>query len=318
MPQSKWMGRANGIDAVMTNRCTTRRIIGCARLLAMLVFIGAGGTSITHAQSHSSDQTLRGGRNVIAVVPRSWPPQYSTDENGKPTGFAIDIMEAIAARAGLTVTYKTVENFPKAINALKRGEADLIPNMGILPQRMDGNAFTAPLETFRISIFVRDDTQDLSGEGDLVGRKLAVVKNNIGLFMFGKRKDIDLNVFPDARTALFELVAGHVDALVYPQSVLLALAREIGIDDRIKTVGQPLKEIKRGIQVRKENVALLAVLDKAVKDYVRTSAYQQVYTKWYGKENRIGRRSGSWGWRPGLFLSPYWLRGAGTIFPLSD
>jgi ABC-type amino acid transport substrate-binding protein len=113
----------------------------------------------------------------------------------------------------------------EAVSTLKRGGADLIPNSGILPQRLDTYAFTAPVETFLISVFVRDDTHDLNGEADLVGRKLAVVETNIGLFLFGKRKDIDVQVYRDARTALFQLITGRVDALVYPQSVLLALAR---------------------------------------------------------------------------------------------
>ena len=232
----------------------------------------------------SSSVTLAGGRplegppqakhNVVAVVPELWPPQYSTDENGKPAGFAIDVLDAVAARAGLSVTYKVVDSFSEAVSTLKRGDADLIPNSGILPQRLDTFAFTAPVETFLVSVFVRDDTHDLNGEADLVGRKLAVVETNIGLFLFGKRKDIDVQVYRDARTALFQLIAGRVDALVYPQSVLLALDREIGIEDRIKPVGKPLQEIKRAIQVRKESVELLAVLDKAVEHYVGTPAYQ--------------------------------------------
>ncbi len=235
------------------------------------------------AESHLAAAPPQTKRNVVAVVPRLWPPQYSTDENGKPAGFAIDVMEAVAAWAGLAVTYKVVDNFPKAVSILKSGGADIIPNIGIVAKRLDTIAFTAPVETFVVSLFVRDDTHDLSGEDALVGRKLAVVNANIGLFMFGKRKDIDVQVYPDVRTALFELVAGHVDGLVYPQSVLLALAREIGIEDRIKVAGKPLKEIKRGISVRKGNVALLAILDKAVESYVGTPAYQQVYAKWYGR-----------------------------------
>lgn len=256
--------------------------VTCAVCLATSAFFLADSPFAATAEKPIATPMLA-SRNVVAVVPRHWPPQYSVDEGGNPTGFAVDTMEAIAARAGLTVTYKVVESFPEAAATLRQGDADLIPNSGIVAARMNHSSYTAPLETFLVSIFVRDDTQDLSGETDLAGRKLAVVENNIGLFLFTERKDISLKVFPDVRSALFELLAGHVDALVYPKSVLLGLAREIGIEDRIKTVGQPLREIKRGIQVRKENVALLAVLDAAVNEFIRTPDYQQIYAKWYGK-----------------------------------
>lgn len=261
-----------------------RLIVTSIGLFLLFFAISFMEMSAAKAADQPTTTLTQAQKNVIAVVPRHWPPQYLTDETGKPAGFAIDTLEAIAEIAGLSVSYKTVESFPEAIDTLKRGDADLIPNVGILPQRMDISAFTAPLETFQVSIFVRNDTHDISGEVDLIGRKLALVKANIGFFMFGKRTDIDHALYPDAITALFELLAGHVDALVYPQSVLLALARQIGVDERIKIVGQPLKEIKRGIQVRKEAVALLAVLDDAVKSYIRTPAYQQFYNKWYGKQ----------------------------------
>jgi len=250
---------------------------------SVFLALGAGFISVALAESQAPGVSSPAPRNVVAVVPRLWPPQYLTDESGNPAGFAIDVMDAVAAMAGLTITYKTVDSFAKAVSTLKSGGADIIPNSGILPQRLDTFAFTVPVETFVISIFVRDDTHDLSVEADLVGRKLAVVETNIGKFLFGKRQDIDVQVYKNVRTALFELIAGQVDAIVYPQSVLLALARELGIEDRIKVVGAPLREIKRGIRVRKESTELLAVLNKAVENYVGTPAYQQVYAKWYGK-----------------------------------
>jgi len=221
-------------------------------------------------------------RNVVAVVPRSWPPQYQVDQNGKPAGFAIDVMDEVAARAGLTVTYVVAENFPTAVDILREGNADLIPNMGILPERMDEFAFTVPVETFVVSLFARNDSDNIAGVADLPGKTLAVVERNVGLFMFGERKDIDIRVYPDVQSALFALISGRVDALVYPRPTILHLAREAGIGERIKVVGRPLKEVKRGVLVMKGNVTLHAVLNAAIEDFIGTSAYHRIYTKWYG------------------------------------
>jgi PAS domain S-box-containing protein len=222
-------------------------------------------------------------RNVVAVVPRSWPPQYQLNSDGTPGGFAIDVMEEVALRAGLTVTYIVTENFPEAVDTLSRGDADLIPNVGILPERMGEFAFTEPVETFVISLFVRSDSDDIKGVADLPGKKLAVVEKNIGLIMFGKRQDIDVQVYPDERSALFQLISGQVDALVYPQQPIQYLARGAGIENRIRVVGEPIKEVKRGISVLRSNVTLFAALNAAVKDFVPSAAYQRIYTKWYGR-----------------------------------
>ncbi|NQU60575.1 MAG: transporter substrate-binding domain-containing protein [Rhodospirillales bacterium] len=241
------------------------------------------GLSRAQAQEKTPEDAQQTPSHIIAAVPRTWPPQYDVNKDGNPIGFAIDVMEEVAKRAGLKITYLIKDNFADAVQALKDGEADLIPNSGIVPERLKEFAFTAPVETFVVSLFVRDDTNDIGGVADLPGRKLAVVETNIGLFMFGKRKDIDVQVFRDVRTAIFQLIAGRVDALVYPQPVIRILTQSIGIEDRIKAVGPPLREIRRGIRVMKDNTQLLEILNKAVEGFVGTPAYQRIYSKWYGK-----------------------------------
>jgi signal transduction histidine kinase len=221
-------------------------------------------------------------REVIAGIPRSWPPQYSLDDNGNPTGFAIDIMNEVAARAGVRVTYHVMDSFADVSEAMNDGSIDLIPNSGITPDRAARHAFTAPVETFVISMFVRDDTLDMRGVDDLRGHKVGVVEFNVGQRLMQDRDDIELVVYRDAETALFSLVAGHVEAMVYPQPVLLNLARQVGIEDRIAVVGAPLREIKRGIRVQKGETELLAALNQAVSDFVGTPAYRAIYVKWYG------------------------------------
>ncbi len=261
-------------------RCTFASAILAGAILSLA--LAAAVASPVAAQATKTDPATAAPEYVIAAMPRHWPPQYDVDEKGKPLGFAIDIMGEIAKRAGFEVRYLVAESFLEAVKWLNEGKADLIPNSGIVPERAKTSSFTSPLETFVISIFVRSNTQDIRGVEDLVGRSLAVVERNVGLFMFGKREDIDVHVFKDVRSALFDLMAGRVDALVYPAPVLTYLARKSGIEDRIKTVGPPLREVKRGIRVRKGDDVLLAILNKAVEGFIGTPEYQRIYTKWYG------------------------------------
>ena len=125
----------------------------------LLVTLGVMGVSGALADSHSPGAKAQETQNVAAAVPAHWPPQYNLDDTGVPTGFAIDIMEAVAARAGLNVTYVVKPSFLEATRALEKGEVDLVPNYGIVPKRMKNLSATTPLETFRISLFVRKDTR---------------------------------------------------------------------------------------------------------------------------------------------------------------
>lgn len=225
--------------------------VACTIIASTLVLCACAVGHAAFAQRRGANLANAAPRQVVAGVPRSWPPQYGVDENGNPTGFAIDVMNEIAARAGLRVDYRVMDRFAEVSEAMNAGRIDLIPNSGITPDRAARYAFTAPVETFVVSVFVRDDTLDIRGADDLWGPKVGMVEFNIGQKLMQDRDDLELVVYRDAETALFGLVAGHVDAMIFPEPVLPGLARQVGIVGRIKLVGAPLKELKRGIRMQK-------------------------------------------------------------------
>ena len=251
-------------------------------IIALLALSATTGNAVRAAENTAVSTELP-SRNVVAVVPRDWPPQYGVDADGKPTGFAIEIMDKIAALAGLWVSYRVVDDFAAVEEMMARGEADIVPNSGITPERASRFLFTAPVETIAVSIFVRSNTHNISRIEDLVGRKVGVVKASVGIDIVKINPDIKAEVQSTPQGALFELLAGHIDAIIYPRPVLQRLAREVRVEGRVKTVGDPVAEIKRAIRVQKSKPELLAVLDKAVKEFIEAPAYRQIYVKWYGK-----------------------------------
>jgi len=220
---------------------------------------------------------------ITAAVPEYWPPYYDTDDDGHPTGFAIDVMEAVAAKAGFKMRYSVYPSFPAVFEAIQEGRAELIPNLGITPGRQAEYLFTAPVQTFAVSIFVRQETRDINGVEDLWGRNVAVVRKNVGAKILNNLDGVNGIVFDDARSALFELMAGQVDAMIFPEPVLIHMARGARIVDRIKTVGEPLREVRRAIGVHKEHAALWRDLEPAVNAFVGSPEYERIYVKWYGK-----------------------------------
>lgn len=220
---------------------------------------------------------------VRAVVPRYFPPQHILDARQQPAGFAIDYMNLIADRAGLDIQYITAANWAEVNRAMAEGKADLIPNMGISPARRKIYDFTQTIETFEIVIFIRVTTNDIGGVADLKDRRVAVVRTNLGERVMKSRPGARLVFFQDMAEAFFALIAGHVDALVYPKPPIANLAFEAGLREKIKIAGRPLKEIKRGVAVAKGNSALLARLDRAVTELNAEGAFRPLYTKWYGE-----------------------------------
>jgi signal transduction histidine kinase/ABC-type amino acid transport substrate-binding protein/ActR/RegA family two-component response regulator len=219
---------------------------------------------------------------LVAAVPRNFPPQYSVDENGEAVGFAIDAMDHIASMTGIKINYVIAETWTEVDQMLRTGEADLIPNLGITDARKKYFFFTSPIEVFPLTIFVLKKNRSIKGIQDLTGRKIAVVQYNVGVSLLENRNNIELIIFNTPVEALFELLSEEIDALIYPGPVLMKVAQDIDVENRIKSVGEPLLVVKRGIAVRQDNKELLNVLDSAVDNFIGTSAYKEIYNKWYG------------------------------------
>ena len=273
---------------------TRTRLGWIAGLVLIGVLIGAlaAGSDVA-AQSPApspSPATKPAPRHVVAVVSSYFPPAYSLDSRGRPAGAAIDMIEAIAARANLSITYRIVDRFKPLMDAIRNGEADLIPSLQILPAREDVVAFTLPLATDTVVLFVRSGTTDIRGVADLAGRTVAVSRLSLARQALRGRKDVVVKSFDGYRRALFELLAGSVDALVYTRHVIEQVARDIGVADRIRVAGRPLAEIKSGIGVRRDDPALLERLNRAVKDFAGSAAYQRIFMKWYGRPVPFWRR----------------------------
>ncbi len=247
-----------------------KHVIGVALLLAM----------VSTGQAHA----LQESGKLLAGVPANFPPHYFIDNTtGKPAGFAIDVMEGVARKAGLKVGYVVYPTWARTIEAIGKGEIDLIPNMGITAERKASMDFTSPVEIFDICIFVREDTVDIEGIEDLIGKEVAVVEQNKGQSLMEERGGSRLRVCGSTEEAFLSLISGKSDALVFPRPQVMHLSREAGLEDRIKTVGKPLLEVKRGIAVGKGNHELRKRLDDALNDFVKSSRYSEVHAKWHGK-----------------------------------
>ena len=111
-------------------------------LFGCLVFLSVS------TSAFADDGPVQAQRHVTVGVPQSFPPYYQLDEDGNPTGFAVAVMDEVAKRAGLTITYRVKENWGEIFKALRAGDIDIVPNLGVTEGRKEYAAFTVPLETF--------------------------------------------------------------------------------------------------------------------------------------------------------------------------
>lgn len=253
-------------------------------LICGLVWLALALPAAAETVSDSPDLTPAPAElEVTAVVLRYFPPQFYLNRDARPAGFAIDVLDRVAALAGLRVHYLVKNTWQEAVEALRQGEGQIIPNMAMLPQWQKEFDFSLPVEASPVSIFVLKTNKDIKQTDDLAGRKVAAVEFNLPDELLEGAPKMELEVFDSYLEGLFHLLAGDVDAFVYPQTTLLSLAQRIGVDHRIQTVDRPLAHLKRAFALRKGDAELKERLDAALRQFVDSPAYQAIYQKWYGR-----------------------------------
>jgi signal transduction histidine kinase len=107
-------------------------------------------------------------------------PFYEGGRDGRaPTGFAIELLERVAQRAGLTLQYVAAPNVPEAMIMLRQHQADLTPVMRLSAER--AKLFSVPgtlLPTDLVVVSRREATQ-AETQGDLQGLRLAVLAGSV-------------------------------------------------------------------------------------------------------------------------------------------
>ncbi|MEW6501378.1 MAG: transporter substrate-binding domain-containing protein [Thermodesulfobacteriota bacterium] len=219
---------------------------------------------------------------IVAVIPLDSPPTYFRDrESGQAAGFAVEVMNLVAARAGLTVEYRFAADWAAIIAKVEQGEAEVIPSMGVSPERQRHLDFTDPVDVFPVVFFVRAESRWSPEEPE--PRHVGVVRGSVAYEKLTNWPHLTLHEYSGFTDGLFDLLAGKIDAFACPQPTFLKLARETGVEERIKVVGRPITEIKRAIAVRKGNAKLLGQLNTAIAGLTANPEYQAIYTKWYAR-----------------------------------
>jgi PAS domain S-box-containing protein len=110
------------------------------------------------------------------------PPLVAMDEQGNPYGFFIDVLEHIAREEGWQLDYRTY-NFNSGLEALKRGEIDILPDLGHSTEREEMVNFSnTTLLTTWAEVYIRDgETGNFKNIMDLNGVSIAALKSDFFL-----------------------------------------------------------------------------------------------------------------------------------------
>jgi polar amino acid transport system substrate-binding protein len=223
-------------------------------------------------------------KTYVVGTDAAYAPFESQNEKGEIVGFSIDLVNAVAAKAGLSVKFVNTP-WEGIFNALAQGDRDLlISSITITPERKGTMDFTAPYFDARQLIAVKETSTVVKFE-DLKPLKVGVQTGTTGDEVVGKllgKTSTSIKRFESTPLALKELEAGGVDAVVADNGVVVHYVKN-NPGGKFKTVSDPgFAPEQYGIAVRKGNADLLAKLDAGLAAIKADGTYDQLYTKYFG------------------------------------
>lgn len=208
------------------------------------------------------------------------PPFEFMDEQGRATGFSVEILNAIGRVTGNEV-HVLLEPLSRSRAALKSGEVTILQGLIKTPQRERDYLFSEPVGTIEYAIFAKDDAPAVASLNDL-GGKVVVVKD--GEYMAEQlpatHPDIRLVRTFNVGHALMLLARGEADYLVCPSRSGIYYAEKLGFDE-IRIMGPPVFLASLSYAVDRETgQALVETIDKGLRILRDSGEYQAISDVW--------------------------------------
>jgi len=208
-------------------------------------------------------------------------PPYEYLENGKPTGFNIDLIRAVAEVEGLDVEIR-LGPWSEVRNELEQGKIDVLAGMYYSPERNRRVDFSVPHTQVTSAIFVRKGS-NIRSFGEIKGKEIIVQKGDIiHDFLIHERITPHIVTVTDPVDELRLLASGKHDCAFMPSRLQGEyIIKSLGLTN-ISVINAEQLPLKYCFAVRKGNRELAQRLDEGLNILRTDGRYQQIYTKWFG------------------------------------
>jgi len=208
-----------------------------------------------------------------------YPPYEFLDKDGEPTGFNVELTEAIAELMGIRVEIK-LGAWSEMRTALENGDIDALQGMVFSEERSKNFDFSPPHSVIHQSVFARKDSPGMRSLSDLEGKELIVQKNGIMHDYLNSLGNHYVLIEKETHAEALRLLAsGKHDYAVVANLPGLYLSQELELSNLVR-VAEPTMAGPYGYAVKKGNAELLALFSEGLAVLKNTGRYQKIKNKW--------------------------------------
>jgi polar amino acid transport system substrate-binding protein len=192
-------------------------------------------------------------------------------------GFEIDIARAIAEQ--LQLKERFIQNqWDGLIPGLYRGDYDIAINgLEITEERRKAVLFSKPYYVTHLSIVIRFDSDSLSDLYDLQAMIVGALKNSQAETVLSQFENIKVRTYEGEVNAFEDLKNGRIDAVLVDYPIALYYA---SWNPEMKIVGEPISEVRYGIALKKDDEALLKLVNNALDSLFASGRLKDILAEW--------------------------------------
>jgi ABC-type amino acid transport substrate-binding protein/CheY-like chemotaxis protein/HPt (histidine-containing phosphotransfer) domain-containing protein len=208
-----------------------------------------------------------------------------------PSGYAVELMERLALRAGFTLSWREAE-LARIHEELRTGSADLAINSIRTPERERWLLFSERAYPVQLVVVARRGHRDLGSLEGLRGKTVAGLAGDApGMLLRRCCGDIDRLPVSDYTAALHAVAGGRADAALMPRQVALhqlAAERltELVVVGELEPPGIALPLQAHPYVVRRDLPLLASILDKAYAA-LDPADLTRLWARWFGDDESL-------------------------------
>jgi EAL domain-containing protein (putative c-di-GMP-specific phosphodiesterase class I)/ABC-type amino acid transport substrate-binding protein/GGDEF domain-containing protein len=262
---------ADRIDAGAPGQGREARPAGRVASVVLLTLLALLPVATGVAGADASGALVMGGD-------RQYPPMHYTDSRGSPAGFDIELFGAVAAEAGLDVSYRLAD-WSTTLDLLEAGDIDVVP-MFVSAARARRFLFSSPyLRRYHV-VFGRKGSAFVPSLEDLAGRRVAVQYAGLAwetLTAFSS----PIAIIPvDVESEAVATVArGDADYALVPMMVGYHALLQHRLQD-VVVLSPPMLEAGYAFAVSPRRPDLVPLLDAALNRVGAIGEQDRLYMKW--------------------------------------
>ncbi|WP_156289846.1 transporter substrate-binding domain-containing protein [Oceanobacillus salinisoli] len=255
--------------------------------MVMVVLVGIiafalAGCSTDEVNSESSGETKQ---EITVAVVQDYPPfEYKVDE--ELTGFDVELVEAVAEEAGLTVNWNIMK-FDGIIPALQANQVDAaVSAIGIREDRLEVVDFSDPYFESGLSLVTLKDSA-IEDEEDLQGKTIVAKQGTSSLELaneLAEKYNGEVTKLQDDATMYMELENGNADVVINDYPSVAYKINQDGEASQLRIVGDKYPSEDYGIAISKGSEGLVEKINTGLGELKDSGEFDEIYSKYFSEE----------------------------------